>query len=688
MLYACCPGRRRFRPLFRRVSPAAAVGLGLLCGLLLLYLIFAYATRLPTLYEFYTSGGVTEGLEAENRQFTLNGRPLSLFSGALHYFRVPPALWRDRLRRMRAAGLVAVETYVPWNLHNPAPGVYDFGDGGTAWSPFLDIVGFLRAAQEEDLVALVRPGPYICAEWEFGGLPSWLLRDPNMRVRTSYEPYKEAVRAYFERLLPLLAPLHFTRGGPVVGLQIENEYGSLGVDDKPYLEFIKGLMQSADLPGLFFTSDSPLASGDRGALPGVLQTANFQVDPEKQLNALERLQPGKPAMVMEYWTGWFDHWTEEHHTTTLEAFSDVLRRILEYPSGVNFYMFHGGTNWGFMNGANSDTSFPTYQPDITSYDYDAPLTEWGNYTPKYEAVKRLLAQHAAVELRTPSAPAAPARGLPAGAAAPLAARLPLGALAAAVPPALRASHAQPLPMELLPANGGAGQSYGFLLYRRAAGGEPVPDGATLTVRGRVRDLAVVLLDGQRVSAPLTSLQDLRGFGYWEKENASLQLRTPGAAPAQSLELLVENWGRVNFGSPDDFHQRKGLLGSVELDGATVAGWDHLSLQFDPAFLAGLSEWQPVALDSPDGVLATPTLFRVEVSIDEPVDTWIDVRGWSKGIVFVNGFALGRYLHLGPSHTLYWPAPLQRKGLNEVLVFELFQIPSDTTLRFSDAPDLD
>ncbi|GLH12833.1 Uncharacterized protein GBIM_17507 [Gryllus bimaculatus] len=564
MLYACCPGRRRFRPLFRRVSPAAAVGLGLLCGLLLLYLIFAYATRLPTLYEFYTSGGVTEGLEAENRQFTLNGRPLSLFSGALHYFRVPPALWRDRLRRMRAAGLVAVETYVPWNLHNPAPGVYDFGDGGTAWSPFLDIVGFLRAAQEEDLVALVRPGPYICAEWEFGGLPSWLLRDPNMRVRTSYEPYK--------RLLPLLAPLHFTRGGPVVGLQIENEYGSLGVDDKPYLEFIKGLMQSADLPGLFFTSDSPLASGDRGALPGVLQTANFQVDPEKQLNALERLQPGKPAMVMEYWTGWFDHWTEEHHTTTLEAFSDVLRRILEYPSGVNFYMFHGGTNWGFMNGANSDTSFPTYQPDITSYDYDAPLTEWGNYTPKYEAVKRLLAQHAAVQLRTP--------------------------------------------------------------------------------------------------------------------NASLQLRTPGAAPAQSLELLVENWGRVNFGSPDDFHQRKGLLGSVELDGAPVAGWDHLSLQFDPAFLAGLSEWQPVALDSPDGVLATPTLFRVEVSIDEPVDTWIDVRGWSKGIVFVNGFALGRYLHLGPSHTLYWPAPLQRKGLNEVLVFELFQIPSDTTLRFSDEPDLD
>lgn len=314
------------------------------------------AQTLPSLYEYFTTeNGIQAGLSDEQEHFTLNSKNITIYSGALHYFRVPEPYWRDRLRKYRAAGLNTVETYVPWNLHEPEEGVFDFGDGVSDFKDFLDIVKFINLAKEEDLFVILRPGPYICAEWEFGGLPSWLLRYEGLKIRTNDVLYIKFVERYFKRLFELVGPLQFTKGGAIIAIQIENEYGNTKEDGKEvdtgYLETLKSLFIENGLVELFFTSDTP-SSGFSGTIPGVLATANFQEQPEKELKLLKDFQPFKPLLVMEYWTGWFDHWAEKHHTRTAQQFGEVLETILKLEASVNMYMFHGGTNWGFLNGGN------------------------------------------------------------------------------------------------------------------------------------------------------------------------------------------------------------------------------------------------------------------------------------------------------------------------------------------------
>ncbi|PNF23705.1 hypothetical protein B7P43_G02480 [Cryptotermes secundus] len=389
------------------------------CWLLLLYVLsLGTDTRnskstkgmdLPTLYEYYTEGGITAGLETLPDTFQLNKKNITIFSGAIHYFRVHPDYWRDRLRKLRAAGFNAVETYIPWNLHEPERDKYDFGHGSSDMSLFLDVVKYIKTAQEEDLLVLVRPSPYICAEWDFGGMPSWLLQYPGLRVRSSETQYVDRVKKYNSRLMPLLESLQFTKGGPIIAFQLENEYGALTEDgseeDVDYLKFLKEDYEKYGIVELLYTSDNPISHEERGSLPGVLQTANFQINPEDELSLLKKFQPDKPGMVMEYWSGWFDHWFEkQHHTTSVEAFSDVLERILKFPASVNLYMFHGGTNFGFHNGANIQDEFPHYLADVTSYDYDAPLTETGDYTNKYYACKHIVAKYNKVLTKVPSSP--------------------------------------------------------------------------------------------------------------------------------------------------------------------------------------------------------------------------------------------------------------------------------------------
>ncbi|XP_018321352.1 beta-galactosidase-1-like protein 3 [Agrilus planipennis] len=636
------------------------------------------STTLPTLYEHYTAGGITSGLSVDQPYFTLNNKNISIYSGSLHYYRVPKPYWADRLRKFRAAGLNTVETYIPWNLHEPQPGVYDFGNGGSDFQDFLDLEHFLKLAKQEDLFVILRPGPYICGEWEFGGLPSWLLRERPFKVRTSASTFMNHVTRFFNRLLPMLALLQFTKGGPVISFQIENEYGSTtqkGVfnPDRTYLEQLRSLYLKNGINELLFTSDSPSQYGEAGTLPGVLfQTANFNRDPGKEFRYLAQYQPNKPFMTTELWAGWFDHWGEQHHTVSPRSFSQIYKEILSYPASVNIYMFIGGTSFGFMNGANIEglnVDNKGYQPDTNSYDYDAPLTEIGDYTEKYYVVKQLIEKYNPIKTKLPQLPRPINRtSLP---STYIQEQLLLIDILSQVQEKVRSNRT--MAMEYLPINNGSGQSYGYIVYRKE--NIDISAGSILKIEGRVCDTVLVLVNGQLVSKPLRTPSDLDRFGYWRLKDSTLTLSSVNLTGA-TLELVVENWGRVNYGKLNQFYQSKGLWqGKIFINDEEIQGWEIVPLEFKKAWNNKLQGWRKVDdISSPK-----PAIYRTTFTVEEPKDTFVNMNNWTKGIVIINGFVLGRYVSpLGPQLTLYLPAPLQKSGVNEILVFEHFYAADSIT----------
>ena len=557
----------------------------------------------------------------QDNAFTLDGQPFRILSGAIHYFRVPRSYWDDRLYKARAMGLNTVETYVAWNLHEPRPGEFHFEDN-------LDIATFIETAARHDLKVILRPGPYICSEWDFGGLPAWLLKDPQMRIRCAYPPFLQAVDRFFEALLPRIAPLQVTRGGPVIMAQIENEYGSYG-DDKTYLAHLRDLLRRHGIDVLLFTSDGE--SGRNllaGTLDGIHATVNFGAGPERAFRALRRFQPQGPLMCTEFWDGWFDYWGFWHQTRPASRMANRYKRMLRAGASVNLYMWHGGTNFGFMNGANF--ALGRYLPDVTSYDYDAPLSEAGELTKKYQAMRRVIGKYA------------PLPDLPLPAPAP---KMDLGPVSVTgsislweALPALSTPVRlpNPEPMEFL------GQSYGFILYRTHLRG---PQGGSLSILG-LHDRAQVFLDGQ----PL-------GILTRNKPSQKLAIHVP--AGGAQLDILVENMGRVNFGPY--LLDRKGILGGVLLGGHFVFDWETFCLP-----LEDLSQLGFAPLSSPP---AAPAFYHVPFSVDRPLDTFLALPGWTKGVAWVNGFNLGRYWKVGPQQTLYVPAPILRQGENELVIFE-------------------
>ncbi|MFB0627461.1 glycoside hydrolase family 35 protein [Streptomyces sp. AB3(2024)] len=576
-------------------------------------------------------------LEIAADGFRLDDRPFRIVSGALHYFRVHPEQWADRLHKARLLGLNTVETYVPWNLHARRRGEFRL-DGG------LDLPRFLHLAAAEGLHVLLRPGPYICAEWEGGGLPSWLLAEEGIALRSRDPRFLRAVDEYLGALMPPLLSSLGSRGGPVLAVQLENEYGAYG-DDPGYLADLALLLRRHGVDVPLFTCDQP-SDLARGGLEGVLRTANFGSGAESGLARLREHQPAGPLMCSEFWIGWFDRWGGTHALRDADDAAAELDRLLTAGASVNVYMFHGGTNFGFTNGANDKG---TYRPTVTSYDYDALLDEAGDPTPKYTAFREVIAKHAPV----PDEPVpTPAPKLGHGPVA-LTECAPLLAQADLLGSAVEA--ARPLTMEEL------GQDFGFVLYETR-----LPDRGPVVLQAEdVRDRAQVFVDGQPV-------------GVLEREGREHALAFAVPRPGARLTVLVENQGRVNYGP--GLHDRKGLLGRTVVAGREPALWSSRALPLDD--LAGLS----FTASDPKSPPVGPAFHRGHFDVERPADTFLALEGWTKGNVWVNGFALGRYWSRGAQVTLYVPAPVLRAGRNEITVLEL-HASTTRTVTLRDHPDL-
>ncbi|MDP5311314.1 beta-galactosidase [Streptomyces poriferorum] len=564
--------------------------------------------------------------------FRIDGKPVRLLSGALHYFRVHEAQWEHRLSMLRAMGLNCVETYVPWNLHEPRPG--EFRDVG-ALGRFLD------AVQRAGLWAIVRPGPYICAEWENGGLPVWVTGRFGRRVRTRDAGYLDAVERWFAELLPQVVERQAGRGGPVIMVQAENEYGSYGTD-AVYLRRIAAMLGESGVSVPLFTSDGPedhMLTG--GSVPGLLATANFGSGAREAFRVLRRHQPGGPLMCMEFWCGWFEHWGSPPVLRDPAQAADALREILECGASVNIYMAHGGTNFAGWAGANRSGPLQDGDllPTVTSYDYDAPVDEYGRATEKFHLFREILAAYADGPL--PPLPAEPA-GL-----APVRAELtewaPLPDVMDALGDEETAESGVPPTFEEL------GLDRGLVRYRVAVPGPRAP--YALGVSG-LRDRAVVYVDGVR-----------RGV----LSEVDSTLAEPVGGPAD-VELWVESLGRVNYGPR--LGEPKGITGGVLHERQFLHGVRARALRLDafdgPAALEGVPF---VPVDGSGGTGLYRGTFEV-ADVSGTGHAGFELPGWTRGFVWVNGFCLGRYWAAGPQRTLYVPGPVLRDGINEVWVLEV------------------
>ena len=552
------------------------------------------------------------------RQFLFDGRPYQVISGEMHYPRVPRAYWRDRFRKARAMGLNTISTYVFWNVHEPRPGVYDFSGQN-------DIAEYIREAQQEGLNVILRPGPYVCAEWELGGYPSWLLKDRDMVLRSDDPKYIAVMQGWFARLGKEITPLLLRNGGPIIAVQVENEYGSFG-DDHDYMKAVKAaLEQNGMAASVLYTADGP-EQIPKGSLPELPAVINFGTgDAKAGFTTLESMRPDGPRMSGEYWAGWFDHWGEKHHQTDGAREAAELDWMLQQGYSVNMYMFHGGTSFGWMNGANSDGE--NYQPDTTSYDYDAPLDEQGGPRQKFYAFRDAIARvtgHPAPAL-PPETPVRTFAVNPKMETASLWRNLP-----------------KPVESKTLLTMEDLNQSYGYLLYRTAM---VKGDGGELVLNG-LHDYAQVYVDQKFV-------------GTLDRRIGVKSLTLPTMTNTATLDILVENSGRVNF-TKVIRGERKGLTGSVTLGGKEPLRWEIYSLPMDDLG----------KLDFTSAPCGGPCFYRTQMTVPTPADTYLDTRGAHKGEAWINQRPLGRFWSIGPQSTLFVPGPWLKANQNEILFFDL------------------
>ena len=567
--------------------------------------------------------------------FLLDGKPFVMISGELHYPRIPREAWRHRMKMAKAMGLNTIGTYVFWNIHEPQKGKFDFSGNN-------DIAAFVKTAQEEGLWVVLRPSPYVCAEWEFGGYPYWLQKENGLVVRSLEPKFINAYKNYLGRVAKELAPLQVNHGGNVLMVQVENEYGFYGTDQK-YLEASKQMFRDAGFDGLLYTCD-PAAKVEFGRIPGLLPAVNGVLTADEVKQTVKRYHDGKgPYYVAEWYPAWFDWWGAPHHTVPAEDYAPKLDATLAAGISINMYMFHGGTTRGFMNGANCNDKDP-FEPQISSYDYDAPLDEAGNPTSKFFAFRNIIKKHSTEKL--PDVPA----------------RKPSVKLQDIVFTQSQSlfdvagkgvRSVTPITFEDLD------QPYGFVLYRTELKN---PKSGTLKIND-VRDYAIVFVNGKRVGVLDRRLKQDSLFVQMPKGKVK-------------LEILVENLGRINFG-PYLHQNKKGITRNVLLNNDELVNWEMFRLP--------LNDISTIKFRQLKANAGGPIFKKGVFDIGTPVDTYLNFEEWGKGVVWVNGHNLGRYWNIGPQQTIYLPAEWLKAGENEIIVFELFN--NNDKLISTDAPVL-
>ena len=566
-------------------------------------------------------------LEKRNRKFYMDGEEFHIYSGAMHYFRIPQEYWEDRLLKLRAAGLNTVETYVPWNFHEPKKGQFNF-------EGMLDIVKFVETAQNLGLYVIVRPGPYICAEWDFGGLPAWLLKDKNIRIRCWDKTYIKAVEDYFKVLIPKLVPYLETNGGKIIAMQVENEYGSFG-RDKKYLYWLRELMRDLGVDIQLFTSDGEdryFFSG--GGIPEDWMVANFGGYNEHRFDDLKLLQPDKPLMCGEHWCGWFDRWGTKHHTDNAEeSLGRSLDGFFKEDANFNLYMFHGGTNFGFSSGANY---YDCYCPTTTSYDYGAPLNEYGGYTEKYFVLRERMKKQLGKELPE----------LPEDAKTQKIGKVNFTGFAdfrnVYKKFAVHKKSHIPHYMEHF------GQNSGLIFYSTTLKGNYKD--TKLNAFG-VHDIAYIYINGE-----LKHIYDRTKLKGKELYDESFSVPVDAFDGEIKVDIIVQALGRINYDRR--IYDRKGL-DEIYLGGQAIVDWDVYCMELDTA----------PAISYKNSHKDFPCFMKGTFKADEKHDTFVDMRGFTNAIVYVNGFNLGRFITGGPQYTLYLPGTLLKEE-NEIVVLEL------------------
>lgn len=599
--------------------------------ILLLILIFS----LPVAAQNFTIGKST---------FLLNGKPFTVKAAELHYTRIPAPYWEHRIEMCKALGMNTICLYVFWNIHEQTEGQFDFTGQN-------DIAAFCRLAQKHGMYVIVRPGPYVCAEWEMGGLPWWLLKKKDIVLRTLDPYFMERTAIFMKEVGKQLAPLQITRGGNIIMVQVENEYGAYAVD-KPYVSAIRDIVKSAGFTEVPLFQCDWSSTFDRNGLDDLLWTINFGTGAniEQQFKRLKEARPETPLMCSEFWSGWFDHWGRKHETRPAKSMVQGIKDMLDRNISFSLYMAHGGTTFGHWGGANN----PSYSAMCSSYDYDAPISEPGWTTDKYFQLRDLLRNYLPAGEQLPEIPEAfPVIEIPEVEFTQIA------PLFSNLPEAKESMDIQP--MEAFD------QGWGTILYRTTLQ-EPVENGTTMKIT-EVHDWAQVFADGKL----LARLDRRRG---------EFALQLPVLKKGTRIDILVEAMGRVNF--DESIHDRKGITEKVELvrgkQSAELKNWTVYSFPVDYSFVQDKRYKNGTAQ-------TMPAYYRTTFRLDKVGDTFLDMSTWGKGMVWVNGLVIGRFWEIGPQQTLFMPGCWLKEGENEIIVLDL-KGPEKASIRGLKKPILD